>query len=296
MVGRERPISGFSGGCRVVGFCRAKRKLSGLELHRVDLRGADEPPPSDWPGGSCRDGSGRRLTAAIAEILERRAVSADQIVLSLDAPLDAAANPCEHPRRKVIPAGEAAGCRYRQCELDLKKHLHGFAREWARDVRVQPGAPLFPRIRSIVGNLVTAGFAVHAPNRPAAPRCVIEVFPSASIAMNGAAGGHATSMSAAVRRYKSSLRVGTPEEAKALAKEPLLGFRRLLGNAAVEVADAVEAVACSALSWTAAGARLGKGFDDPVDGSIAFLTAMAFAVGTAQTFGDGSDGAIVTPA
>lgn len=269
-------------------------RLSELETHRVDLSGTNEIPPNDWPLGSCRDPRGACLTDEIIAIISRKGTGG-QVVLALDAPLEAEVRDGERPRRKVFPRGELSGARHRDCERELKRFFHAMSPDWARDVRVQPGAPLFPRVHSIVCALKARGFLVGARGRPIANATIVEVFPSASIAMNGAAGGYGGAKSSEVRRYKSAGRVGDLREAKGLSRAPLLGFHYLLGITATDVADAVEHVSCSSLSWKGGAARLRKGFDDPVDGGIALLTAVCAALEIGMWFGDGVDGAILTP-
>jgi hypothetical protein len=41
--------------------------------------------------------------------------------------------------------------------------------------------------------------------------------------------------------------------------------------------------------------RKGKGFDDPIESGIAFLTAVSFVGGSFHTWGNGTDGTIVGP-
>ena len=41
--------------------------------------------------------------------------------------------------------------------------------------------------------------------------------------------------------------------------------------------------------------RKGKGFDDPIESGLAFLTAVIFVGGLSHTWGDGTDGTIVGP-
>lgn len=271
------------------GWVSADGSIRGLEHRRVDLMGTEV----DTPAGRYRDPTGARLVGALLELAITRS---DPVVVALDAPLDAEIRANDVPRRIVNLRGAKTGARLRKCEHDLRNFLCEYRSEWARDVRIQPGAPLFPRVRSIVTALGREGFAFPTSGATESQRTLIEIFPSASIGILGALGGYRELTCAQVRRYKQlRLEISSSRVAHEIALAPLVGFRQYLGEQVSEIADRIAREACRALKWGNGRSKAGKGFDDPIDAGIAFLTAACFCVGTYRRFGDGSDGAIVVP-
>jgi hypothetical protein len=164
--------------------------------------------------------------------------------------------------------------------------------EWAKDVRIQAGAPLFPRVQAIVCGLLDRRFSLGAAGRPISRRYLIEIFPSASIGILGAHGFYYPSKSADVRSYKRLRHFATLELATCIALRPLIGFQQCLGPQTGELARKIGSRAAETVQ---AGARRSKEYVDIIDAGIAFLTACCLSVNAARWIGDGSDGAILTP-
>lgn len=89
--------------------------------------------------------------------------------------------------------------------------------------------------------------------------------------------------------------------AREAAIKPLLGFVDRFGpEVGLPLLRSCEQVAdyscnIAADKRNAEHVRKGKGFDDPVESGLAFLTAMTFVGGMSHAWGDGTDGTIVGP-
>jgi hypothetical protein len=89
--------------------------------------------------------------------------------------------------------------------------------------------------------------------------------------------------------------------ALATALTPLLGFVECFGSQVAlpfrSWCEQVAEYACAIAADTrnSGAVRKDKGFDDPIESGLAFLTAVSFVAGFSHTWGDGSDGTIVGP-
>jgi hypothetical protein len=133
-------------------------------------------------------------------------------------------------------------------------------------------------------------------------RQVIEIFPSEAIWALGLLNGFPKLIPCEVRSYKNKKpRSLLQAAAREVALRPLLGFVERFGSG-VELplrrwSEQVADYACfiSADNRNGRTVRKGKGFDDPVESGLAFLTTMTFVGGLSHTWGDGTDGSIVGP-
>ena len=105
-----------------------------------------------------------------------------------------------------------------------------------------------------------------------------------------------------MRSYKTKKPTAlTQDEALEAASAPLHGFVPVLARTALGSALAERWVgtltqhACDVAVRRDGLIGKGKRFDDVIDSGAAFLTAVAFALGQAHIWGDGSDGVIVAP-
>ena len=117
----------------------------------------------------------------------------------------------------------------------------------------------------------------------------------------GLSGHYAGRTSEEVRSYKTkgSLTIGCAMEQ---ALGPLAGFERLFeeqGSTRLPLRRWIESIAeysCRiAIGRSGSMVRKGKGFDDPIESGIAFLTGVSFVTGAYHEWGDGTDGTIVGP-
>ena len=130
---------------------------------------------------------------------------------------------------------------------------------------------------------------------------MIEIFPSEAIWSLGLSGNFAGKDSEEVRSDKSkgSLNIGCAMEQ---ALGPFAGFESLFvghSSARLPLRRWIESIAeysCRIASGQGGGmVRKGKGFDDPIESGIAFLTGVSFITGEYHEWGDGTDGTIVGP-
>ena len=167
-------------------------------------------------------------------------------------------------------------------------------------MKIQAGAPLFPRVSCIVKGLESQGACLYAPGRRTDSNIdLIEIFPSEAISLLGLAGYYGDKCDADVRRYKKGPVFPTEQDAKRVALAPLTGFVGILGDNLAPIVDDIADKACRAArregGKKASYYQSGKAFDDRVDAGIAFLTAVCFALGRFHCWGDGRDGLIVGP-
>lgn len=146
-----------------------------------------------------------------------------------------------------------------------------------------------------------AGFSVWRTGSGPSPRDVIEIFPSEAIWSLGLSGLYAGRTPEEVRSYKTkgSLNIVCTKEQ---ALGPFAGFERLLeepGSTRLPLEAWIWSIveyACRIA--TVQGGNIvskGKGFDDPIESGIAFLTGVSFVTGAYHEWGDGTDGTIVGP-
>lgn len=278
-----------------------------ISIETIDLNSVPNPDSAD----NCEpnfDRDGRCLVSALLEIVDRVAEKDDRVVIALDAPLEALNRPGQPPRRKAVARGEAMGSTRRECEAALTRYAATLPEDtrkaWNRDLRIQSGSPIPPRITSVVGLLQESGYEVVRSKTQQPKLGIIEIFPSEAIWALGLLGHYPELTSQEVRAYKSKQdRVMSVQQALAVATRPLNGFSRMFerggGIEATVVAAWIDELARNAVSYARSkdpGFVLkGKGFDDPIDTGIAALTCVAYALGDHHLFGDGTDGAIVGP-
>lgn len=254
------------------------------------------------------DADGTVLCSAIIDVLEQHG-EVDHVVLSLDAPLECRHQDGQPARRKAVGKGEQMGSLARNAELELRRYVQSLDTEgngwWRRDLRIQAGSPIPPRIDRVVELLRRSSSADLRPYRAGSaptPRGVVEVFPSEAIWALGLLGCYGDQSSSTVRSYKRRLprRIGV-EAARSIARRPLEGFLPLLAEGGIDheiVSRWIDQIVAESLERSRTGdgdVRQSKAFDDPIDSGIAFLTSVACAVGLFHEWGDGRDGTIVGP-
>jgi len=280
-----------------------------LHFADVDLSAAPNPEASEFYEANF-DAGGELFVGGIARTLEHFEGRFDRVILALDAPLLARPRPDQPRRRKANYPGERSGLELRAAEValhDARKRIGGAGRGWNRDLKVQAGSPLPPRVAEVVAKLGELGFTLFRGAETGGDRQLIEVFPSEAIWALGIAGRYGNNAtSKAVRRYKAkSWKELSPDSGTELARRPLLGFSallrdRLAGDARSEAVPTwIDRIAAHATFCAlhprkqTVGQR--KRFDDVVDSGIALLTAVTFAAGCFHSWGEGEDGTIVGP-
>jgi hypothetical protein len=276
-----------------------------LRFSLADLSTA--PNPGASPTEANFDADGELLASRVAAILDDNQGRFLRCVVALDAPLEARARANQPPRVKTAGSGTETGAKRRQCEEAIQSYkgrLTGKdARRWHTDLRIQSGSPVPPRIASILDKLrKKCGLGCWGMNRTKHERQVIEIFPSEAIWSLGLLNGFAGRTPVEVRSYKNKQPSCVAREAALeAALRPLLGFVECFGSQvglrlrrwSKQIAEYACTVAAD--KKKAGTVRKGKGFDDPIESGIAFLTAVSFVGGLAHTWGDGSDGTIVGP-
>lgn len=276
-----------------------------LQFSFVDLSVLPNPRPS--PTEPNFDADGELLTSRVAEILADNKGRFLRCVVALDAPLEARIRANQPRRMKAADAGTETGAKRRQCEEMIQQHRGTSnskqAQAWHSDLRIQSGSPVAPRIASVVEKLKTnCGMACWGMDRSSHERQVIEIFPSEAIWSLGLMGGFANLSPSDIRSYKTKKPSSLLREfAEKTALRPLLGFAECfeaqislpLRRWSEQIADYACAIATD--KRDGGTVRKGKGFDDPIESGIAFLTAVSFVGGVYHAWGDGTDGTIVGP-
>lgn len=272
-----------------------------FSIEAVDLGGARNPD-GRMPDQPNFDKDGKLLVDAISQILERHP-RVQRCIVALDAPLEAAFRPGQLKRVKAVARGERAGSVRRECEQVLAQYAGGLSapeqRSWNRDLKIQSGSPIAPRITSIIAQMQSLGFRVLRKAVDAdSSRVLIEIFPSAAIWALGVLGCYRSATSEAVREYKK----GSGGRSVEPAGRPLAGFLELLATCPLPPGTLprwVEQLAAAAAQDSGCvPARTGsrdKSFDDLIESGLAFLTAVAFSQDCFHVWGGGHDGAIVGP-
>ena len=274
-----------------------------LTIETIDLHGAKNPRGGESTQANF-DADGELVCAGRRAVIGRVEGAFDRVVVALDAPLEARHREGQPARKKAVRKGVKAGSERRQCEDELQAYKSALPKAersaWSADLRIQAGSPIPPRIDAVVQRLSGLGYVPFRDT--VAPTQLVEVFPSEAICRLGLAGHYGSLSSADVRAYKKAkprrLRV---DEAREVAARPLLGFMPVLRSGGVEEVDlrswidSIVDFACTMAGRSDGMVRKSKGFDDPVDSGIAFLTAVCFGVGRFTAWGDGSDGVIVGP-
>jgi hypothetical protein len=276
------------------GWVDAAGQISRLEHLPVDLKDSLGVFPQHPCGLYGKDPYGAALLDRLSKLSEKAEIW-DDVIIAIDAPLESAVRPVARPRRPCYRRGETSGAQRRSCEHQLGDYLRSLNPIWAKDVNVQPGSPLFPRISGVVEGLKTIGYRLGASGRQKSTRSLVEIFPSASIGVLGASESYLNSDSTKVRRYKTVRHFYSIDDAYEIAREPIVGFKGLLGSQISQIADQVAITAAANLKWKDEHAARSKYFDDVVDAGIAFATGACLAIGKSFWIGDGSDGAILLP-
>jgi len=275
-----------------------------VQIDLVDLSVAPNPEAGRATEPNF-DADGRRLVDQIKKIQDERAGEFQRCVVALDAPLEARPRAGQPPRVKAAAKGDPTGSKRRECEDRIQEFKRGLKGPehlpWNAGLNIQSGSPIPSRLVQVLRTLVQESeFSVWNSGSRASPRDIIEIFPSEAIWWLGLGGHYPDRTSAEVRSYKArgSLNLaGAMDQAQA----PLSGFERLFqeqSSTRLPIRDwnrRIAEHACRIASIPGGLVRKGKGFDDPIESGVAFLTAASFVAGAYHPWGNGSDGTIVGP-
>jgi hypothetical protein len=251
-----------------------------------------------------RDPGAGQLLRAVEALLERHS-AAGCVVFAIDAPIQAAHRPGLPTRAAMPPAGTITP---RACEEYLSQERQridraaGGANNWHPNI--QPGAPLAPRVMSLLAGLDRLGFRLWTEADRAAARLVIECFPAEALwAMKRLNRFEAALTAAKVKCYKD-------QEGNTLSAQQVADLTRTVLNAfaadsghpavwKVLVEHAIDWM-CSDATWRNAPDqyRGGKLLDDVVDSMICLATSLSYAHGRHHVWQDPTrpdDGHIIGP-
>jgi len=272
---------------------RSESGWSVPQLSRIFLgdynKKADDQTPNCDPGGE-------RLLSRISEI-NRLHPEIQNTVVSLDAPL-LALDQGLPSRRKTPAIGEV---QRRQADSRFADVLSLSPTGW-RGVKIQPGAPLAPRVASILDGLKQQKYHLFTGDNPGAGgRIVIECFPNEALWSAGVLGLCDGFCFQTMTTYKRLGKAKVILPTLILEKICRYTLEPCIRAAGVEPAVWVDAF----WNWlnqdkdVVRGPRAlsGKALDDAIDSMLSLVAAIAFADGNAHMHQghDPSDGHIVGP-
>jgi hypothetical protein len=248
-----------------------------------------------------RDPDATQSLEAIDALLARHE-GADRVVFALDAPIQARARP-ELPARRAVPTKGTV--KRRACENFLDEHraridkADGGSRGW--QPRIQPGAPLAPRVIALLSGLESRGFVLWSGAALDAKKLVIECFPAEGIWAMKRLGYFEEGISAdrakLYKRQKGKRLSG--EDMEQLVADVLVPFDLCLSDFGYQIVDRViEWIRSDSTGFKDGGFRGGKLLDDVVDTTICLATSLSYAHHQAHVWYDPrnpDDGHIIGP-
>jgi len=251
-----------------------------------------------------RDPQAVLLLQALTDLL-RRYDTTTRIILALDAPVQTAPRPHLLPRIALPTKGTVVR---RASENHFSRHrqridkIAGGSAGWQPNI--QPGAPLAPRVISLLQGLQQQGISLWTLGNQHDNRLLLECFPAEAIwAMKRLGQYHAKLSAEEVKSYKKQQgKALTANDVRSLVHAALDAFAASTGQPMLW-----ESLLESALTWMLADEtwqtkpglyRGGKLLDDVVDTMICLATAMSYALGHAHVWRDpahADDGHIIGP-
>lgn len=269
--------------CVVAAVIAPGHALPILDIQRVSLTG--------------RDPSGILTARAIGLLIHRYGDQVQNIVLGIDAPLLST---------QVIPKGRERAWRSADRVLsDTRKAIDqhfGGSQGW--HPTLQPGAPLAPRVVSLLGYLKSEfDFHVWSPDDQDREKLILEVFPSEAIwAMKRHGGYAAHSTAEKVRRYKKLKGTLLSE----LDVHDILTHVLAPVGPILRIQKEWQFIQEESLNWMLSdpswvqgeGFRGGKLLDDVVDSLLCLASSISYTLGLAHSYLDmdkPEDGHIIGP-
>jgi hypothetical protein len=281
---------------------KSERVWSLPQFQRIDLGNFN---PDAEPTEPNADPNGHELINAIISIVEAHQ-DVQSFVVALDAPLLAIDREPELPaRRKSQKSGEGGKVERRLCDKAWAVAMSMSGPGW-NNANIQPGAPLSPRIKTLVENFADPqhGFHVYQNGNPAGDRLIIECFPNEVIwsagILNFAPDACYDSMAAYKRMGRKTVRLplNILQQICAHAVKPCLNCAGLDTDEWFEslwnwMLSEHGRVRCD---HTNEG-KTGKCFDDAIDSMLSLVAAAAFVDGRAHMHqgDDPADGHIIGP-
>lgn len=250
-----------------------------------------------------RDPNASQVLGAVKTLLDKHN-SVERVIFAIDAPIQATAR--DLPNRQALPP--AGTIELRACEEYLsqnRQHIDnnaGGADNWHPNIL--PGAPLAPRVISLLDGLNQLGFCLWTVDNIAAAKLVIECFPAEAIwAMKRLNRFEPALTAVDVRRYKNqNNNTLSAQQVADLTRTVLNGFVVDTGNPAVWTVLVEHAInwMCSDAIWRIAPDqyRGGKLLDDVVDSMICLATSLSYTHGRHHVWQDPDhleDGHIIGP-
>ncbi len=249
-----------------------------------------------------RDPTARILCDSLTALIDSYQGDYDRVVFAVDAPLQAMHRP-NLPTRKPLSARGTLN--RRACEETLSKNrvaidkLLGGAQGWQPNV--QPGAPLAPRVVSLLAQLTDA-FDVWTPENTASDSLMIECFPAEAIwaaKRQNWYSNNTTSIEAKIYKKQQGNQL-SQQEVIELVTSTLYPFRYIHSNFDWQkLVDTMLAEILRDPAWKKEDYYPGgKMLDDVVDSMLCLATAVSYAAGNAHVWFDKNapeDGHIIGP-
>ncbi len=226
-----------------------------------------------------------------------------RIVFAVDAPIQA--DDRSLPARS--PNLSKGTVQRRACENHLDNQRRHLEKSKGRNdgwrPKIQPGAPLAPRVTSLLDGLQHRGFTLWTHKDQCAERLVIECFPAEAIWSMRQLGHYPISANAtSVKAYKVQKGILlSSEQVKHLVHDVLDAFSQVTASTAhwpFLVNKTIDQL-LSDSTWQVNGYyRGGKYFDDVVDTMICLATSLSYACNQAHVWQDPqhtNDGHIIGP-
>jgi hypothetical protein len=242
-----------------------------------------------------RDPDSVHLLAAIDKLLKSYH-NPKRIVFALDAPIQAIDRGLP-PRSPKLSKGMVER---RACENHLDKSIVG-NNGWRP--KIQPGAPLAPRVILLLNGLQERGFVLWTPDNQKAGKLVIECFPSEAIWAIKQMGFYPElSKATDVKSYKKQQRVMlSAEQVRHLVLDVLDAFAPASGNPTLwsTLVDQTINWMLNENTWQNNGIyKGGKLLDDVVDTMICLATSLSYTYHLAHVWQNqqqADDGHIIGP-
>ena len=242
-----------------------------------------------------RDYDSKQLLQAVDELLGEYE-SIEKVIFALDAPIQAIERGL--PERQPVPL--KGTIKRRACENSLDRSISGND-GWRP--KIQPGAPLAPRVISVLAGLKKRGFTLWTREKKHSSKLIIECFPSEAVWAVKQLGYYPKdAIAACVKAYKKQEGVFlSARQVELLVHDVLDAFGPATGNAELWSGIVGETVdwLLNDPTWQKSGQyRGGKLFDDVVDTMICLATSLSYAYHTAHAWQDTqqpNDGHIIGP-
>ena len=251
-----------------------------------------------------RDLDAENTVTGLKTLINKYEARADRIVLAIDAPLQAALTglPVRKPKPDKGTVKRRACEAYLNCKRKSIDEASGGAKGWHPNI--QPGAPLAPRVESLL-RMLSSTFEIWTPGNAEHPTLIVECFPAEALWSAKRSAWFTDNISASkAKAYKTQKgKRLTAKQVSELVETVLLPFGNVCkkGGWKDQIVSSVltKIFEDSGDSWKQ-GEHYpgGKMLDDVVDSLICLATAIGYASGNAHVWQDLNhleDGHIIGP-